>query len=329
MKKKITGNFSILLLAGAILPLVLIWLVYANASASLNQFAFRPYTAEEQSDLQLTFKSRNFGAPGKYSLMELVDAERGYFAVKGVNAGDTWKVMEEEGNVLLATGISSPISQSGPYLFDRNGEGGSYVDLNAMKVVETAYKNLVIHGSGEYMTGKLSDMNLEKRYVIQTMDREILYQGDEKAVLTSDYGFAILNGKDSGRAMNLVTGEILYETESGWLLKDRQDGIWIAVQANEKSWEEDIMYLMDDSFQTMLDGRKFRRSLVIAGDYICGDLLQKEDDYTAAAFLRDGTCLLEDGSTMMYLDGDYFGYIGYTNRYELLAVNLQQLKGGE
>lgn len=322
--------------AGFLLLCLLTAGVYMKSSASLKEFDFQPSEDSVQNEAVLELKSRTLWKTGNYGNLKVADVEKEYFAVKGINPEDTWKLIDRDGNLLLDTEFTGILSKRcGQYFYPGDGKGGSYIDAANARLVTTEYTELRIHPSGNYLVGKTwNTQGWNPWYVVETMDGRVLYEGPEYTALTADEGFAILHRDRCSTAFDLNTGAILYKTEPGWILEDRIHGIWIVKKEEAEEWHDDILYLKDEKFEIILDGQYFR-DVDISETYICGTAWMEGQEgqakaELAQAYLHDGRPVFqaEEASSVLYLQGNVMCFYHWGGEWKPLYVNLKSVQEG-
>ena len=231
--------------------------------------------------------------------IEIVNAERGYFAVRDEEGPrDEFRIVNLEGET-LAKIPGYGMTPWGGYMITWGGDGTWVLDRETMKYTSIDLTSIeMVHESG-YLSGLRRAEGEQDAYVILDEAGDLLYKSDEYFQLAGEEGCLVQRDKRNG-VIDFRTGQVLYQPKEGEWIVDGKDGLWLAGFDSKDPY----YYLLDENFQPVFGGRIFQ-SVVRKGNLTCGmtweDGESRQSEARVCVLDRQGNVLYEgaEGESLM------------------------------
>ena len=253
---------------------------------------------------------------GSYDSIEILNGEKGYFAVSddGIE-----KVVNRDGEVLLDIGMNAYEKvRCGDYYF-LDGIRLMLVNCQTLELTEYPLGLPQLHPSGKYLLGSHDD-GLWK--VICTEDGKVIYESQEKLKWTQKEG-CVVEQPENGpeRIVNLKTGKVEFTAEKGQEIEDGNDDFWLIQDDN-------CQFVLDAAYQMHSNWPLFRRASLGDG-VVIGTAIEGASAADIKEYRHDGIFAEPDvrvfnqnGEEVYWLDPiniHYLGNVGNT----LVLQNMQ------
>jgi len=247
-----------------VVTVVLSFLYGYNIKHLVGEWRYEPFDLKETQNIARIEKRLSV----KDGTLDIFNEEKEYYVLS--NKGETTKVIDENGKIILDTGIKEKYSyRAGGHLIIYNtNDTADYINIDSMQITETSYDDIEMHKSGKYMMGrtyrKISNPDeTENKNVIQTADGNVLRKSEKNMWLTEDEGYAVCylgdilqeeDDRDAGSygLLNLKTGEFEYMSKKGESIRDRIFGYTVVDELDNRGY-----MLLNESYEPAMEGQLF------------------------------------------------------------------------
>jgi len=210
---------------------------------------------------------------GTWAEIEIINGEKGYFAVREGSkdpdrkSNKPYKIVDAEGNILLEPKMNQFDEPAGDYIMMNNGGKWNVLNRQTLEVTETGLLEASVHRSGRYVSGRAvreagSDYEDQDWYVISLEDGSVLYEGRNPLTLPYHEGYvmeAVAGGLPGNTIISLETGETVFEAGMQESVADDTDGYWLV-------WSRwGLKYFLDENFQPAFGGQLFLNATLYDG----------------------------------------------------------------
>ena len=282
-------------LAAAAAIAVCIYFLVSSYSSDLSIPSEEIYKAlEGKAEILIDF-------PEKHQTIEIVNGEKGYFAVKENGA---YIIIDKNGRKLLDTEVGAweEPQYAGDYFLTCGSMHTALVHKDTLQMQTYELENASIHSSGRYLLGEWDGWK-----VIDTGSANVIYASHPELVWPQKEGYVIeFAAEEPHRIINLQTGKAEFEAEKDQLVADGNDDFWLLSEGT-------CRFALDADYQFHDDWPLFREASL--GD---GVVIGAAIEDATAADLKE---YCEDG---MYVVPDIRAFNGNgEEEYSLNSINIR------
>ncbi len=253
-----------------------------------------------------------------YSDIQIVNGEKGYFAVKENGA---YIIIDKKGQKLLDTEVSAweAPQHAGDYFLTCGSMHTALVHRETLQlqIFELDYASL--HSSGKYLLGEWDGWK-----VIDTETGNVIYESPHELVWPQKEGYVIeFAAEEPHRIINLQTGTVEFEADKDQIIADGNDDFWLISEGT-------CRFALDADYQFHNDWPLFREASLGDGVVIGAAI----EDATAAdlkEYCEDGMYVVPDirafngkGEEVYWLNPINIRYLGSVGN----TLVTQNTKGG-
>ena len=308
LKSKYVQRF----LAAAAAIAVCIYFLVSSYSSDLSIPSEEIYKAlEGKAEILIDF-------PEKHQTIEIVNGEKGYFAVKENGA---YIIIDKNGRKLLDTEVGAweEPQYAGDYFLTCGSMHTALVHKDTLQMQTYELENASIHSSGRYLLGEWDGWK-----VIDTGSGNVIYESHHELVWPQKEGYVIeFAAEEPHRIINLQTGKAEFEAEKDQLVADGNDDFWLLSEGT-------CRFALDADYQFHDDWPLFREASLGDGVVIGAAI----EDATAAdlkEYCEDGMYVVPDirafngnGEEVYWLNSINIRYLGCVGS----TMVTQNTKGG-
>ncbi|MGN1412965.1 MAG: hypothetical protein ACI4WY_01845 [Anaerovoracaceae bacterium] len=273
MKQKNEKRYSCFLLVTVLLLLASSACLTLWARQELLQDGIIPQTKAETAAFRTEMLAANVWETRHYNSVVVVNAENGYFAVRGrknqITDSENWKIVDRDGHLIKdlepysVRSVVPCTCENYAFAFAGKRNSRVLIDRKTLMLSDTGCDEIALHSSGQYyLVYDMDDPVIDQKEV-RTPDGDVLLRTDGVLKLTSETGFAIENPDSKAgdsRLIHLDTGVTVYTAPEGCSIWDRNMG-YIVLQSSmddaESGGTVGVRYLLDEVFQIALNGQLF------------------------------------------------------------------------
>ena len=252
----------------------------------------------------------------KHQTIEIVNGEKGYFAVKENGA---YIIIDKNGRKLLDTEVGAweEPQYAGDYFMTCGSMHTALVHRETLELKIFDLDNASLHSSGKYLLGEWDGWK-----IIDTETGTVIYESSDKLHLPQKEGYVIEQPeKGLHRIINLRTGKTEFEAEKGQEIWQGSDEFWTVKDGQ-------CSFVLDADYQIALGGRLFR-SVSLEDGLVIGSAIEKSGIDDLEKYSDDGMFIEPDlrvynreGEEVYWLNPINTGYLGNVGRM-LVCQNLQ------
>lgn len=252
----------------------------------------------------------------KHQTIEIVNGEKGYFAVKENGA---YIIIDKNGRKLLDTEVGAweAPQHAGDYFLTCGSMHTALVHRETLELKIFDLDNASLHSSGKYLLGDWDGWK-----IIDTETGTVIYESPDKLHLPQKEGYVIEQPeKGPHRIINLRTGKTEFEAEKGQEIWQGSDDFWTVKDGQ-------CSFVLDADYQIALGGRLFR-SVSLEDGLVIGSAIEKSGIEDLEKYSDDGMFIEPDlrvynreGEEVYWLNPINTGYLGNVGRM-LVCQNLQ------
>lgn len=242
------------------------------------KYGLHPQTREELLDNWARYMTENIWETSKYPFQEVVNREKGYFAV--TDDEGFCRIVDRSGTLIKSLD-QYKISHVGTFWIydyvpekyivgvDRSGAFDEFylIDRETLELHYIGRNSIIMHPSENYYLEM--DENDGGRYIfrVKSIEGEVLCESHLPLKMCTEEGYLIENG---ARLLELETGEEICRFTDGEQAADYCHGFYVMKgNGTEKALKHD-RYLLDGLLQPAFDGRIFYAGPYFTENYVYG-----------------------------------------------------------